>query len=356
MPPPLCRCRQISFSAGRTLFSHPRAFNLIKPLKIIINMANALENAKMKWKDASDYDQLPLHSSTLLGVESSGNIFVANPDSGVQTLSVVGGVIVTKTALGPSYKLVDSVAFMRVANDDSKDTTGGLGTVDVAIFEGHAEAELQPLYAGAGVGFNLAGGSASIFDFNLGAGLSTGVGLKDESIDLKLAGTGVTVGRKISISVFDNSFGIDLVRTAHATWAVGGQIFAAVAVVPGAMADGGSALLNEFKAMPTTFSSAGADLWTSVKQIPGAFAPIPGAFADAGKQLGGMVADGAVAVAGGVAGAATTVAGGVADGAVAVAGGVADAASAVADGVSDAAEAAKKTASKVLDKINPFNW
>lgn len=328
-------------------------------------MANALENAKMKWKDASDYDQLPLDSSTLLGVESSGNIFVANPDSGVQTLSVVGGVIVTKTALGPSYKLVDSVAFMRVANEGT--TLGGLDTVDVAIFEGHADAELQPLYAGAGVGFNLAGGSASIFDFNLGAGLSTGAGLKDESIELKLAGTGVTVGRKISISVFDNSFGIDLVRSAHAVWAVGKEIFAAVAIVPGAMADGGSALLNEFKAMPSAFASAGVDLWTSVKQIPGAFAQIPGAFAYAGKQLGGMIADGAVAVAGGVAGVATTVAGGVADGAVAVAGGVAgaattvaggvaDAATAVADVASDAADAAKKTAGKVLDTINPFNW
>ena len=328
-------------------------------------MANALENAKMKWKDASDYDQLSLDSSTLLGVESSGNIFVVNPDSGVQTLSAVGGVIVTKTALGPSYKLVDSVALMRVANEGT--TLGGLDTVDVAIFEGHAEAELQPLYAGAGVGFNLAGGSASIFDFNLGAGLSTGAGLKDESIELKLAGTGVTVGRKISISVFDNSFGIDFVRSAHAVWAVGKEIFAAVAVVPGAMADGGSALLNEFKAMPSTFASAGVDLWTGVKQIPGAFAQIPGAFAYAGKQLGGMIADGAVAVAGGVADAATTVAGGVADGAVAVAGGVAgaattvaggvaDAATAVADVASDAVDAAKKTAGKVLDTINPFNW
>lgn len=301
-----------------------------------------LNQATVKWKNGANYDQMEMDSSTLIGVQSDGNIFVVNPDSGVSTLSAVGGVIVTKTPLGPGYKLVDSVAFMRVSNGES---VNGLDTVDVAIFEGHAEAELQPLYAGAGVGFNLAGGSASIFDFNLGVGLSTGVGLKDESVELKVAGTGVTVGRKISISVLDNSFGIDLVRTAHAVWYTGKELGVAVAIVPGAMEDTGSSLLEEFKSMPGTFADAGVGIWSSVKQIPGAFAPIPGAFADAGKELGGMVADGATGAAKGIAGAATS-----------VASGTADVASGAYHAAKDGVEEVGKVAGKVASKLNPFNW
>lgn len=257
-------------------------------------MGNALENAKLKWKDASDYDKLSIDDSTLLGVESNGNIFVYNPDAGVTTMNIVGGVIVTKTPLGPSYRLVDSASFMHVTNPNS---TGGIDTVDVNIFEAHADAEMTPLYTGASVGFSLAGGEASIFDFNLGVGLSTGVGLKDESVELKVAGTGVTVGRKISISVFDVSFGIDLVRTTNAVWFVGKEIFAAVAIVPGALADGGHGLLDEIKRMPNAFSEGAKGAAQSAEKIPGAFAQIPGAFVDAGKQIGGLISDGASSVA-----------------------------------------------------------
>ena len=116
-------------------------------------MGNALENAKITWRDASNYDQLGMNDSTLLGVESSGNLFIYNPDSGVSTLNAVGGIIVTKTPLGPDYKAVDSISFMKVVNNHP---INGLDTVNVNIFEGYAEAELSPMYAGAGVGSNLA--------------------------------------------------------------------------------------------------------------------------------------------------------------------------------------------------------
>ena len=311
-------------------------------------MSTIIDNAKAKWKEGANYDDMSVDDTTMIGIEADGNIFVVGKDQGVSTASVVGGVIITKTDHGPEFKLTDSAAVMRVSSGGE---IGGIDTVDVAIFEAHADAELSVLYAGAGFGYTLAGGSASIFDFNLGVGLSTGAGLKDESVELKLAGTGVTIGRKISISVLDVSFGIDLVRTTHAVWFVGKELAVAVALVPGALEDGGSALLQELKDMPDTFGDAGSDLWTSVKQIPGAFAAIPGAFADAGSQLGGLAADGAKTVAGGVVDGAEAVV----DGAKTVAGGVSDGAKAVADGAEKAVDGAVDTAKSVFHSLNPFD-
>ena len=43
----------------------------------------------------------------------------------------------------------------------------------------------------------------------VGAGVSTGAGIKDDSLNLKLAGCGVKVGRKVGVSVFDNEIGVD---------------------------------------------------------------------------------------------------------------------------------------------------
>ncbi len=242
-------------------------------------MSDALENAKLKWKNAANYDQLSVGESTMVGVQSDGNMFVVNPDSGVSTASAVGGVIVTKTPLGPSYKVTDSVAVMRVSSGE----TDAIDAVDVAILEGHADAELQPLYAGAGVGVKLAGGSVSIFDFNLGAGLSTGIGIKDESINLKLAGTGVRVGKKVSISVFDNSFGIDFGRVGGALWSAKDGAYDAVKDVPGDLLDGAIDAGKEATKIPGAIADGAVDVGKEAAKIPGeAWKGVK----DIGKELG----------------------------------------------------------------------
>lgn len=70
----------------------------------------------------------------------------------------------------------------------------------------------MPIYAGVDAGVSIFKGSASLFDLNLGVGVDTGAGIKDGSLDLHLAGCGFQVGRKVSISVFGASFGVDLGR------------------------------------------------------------------------------------------------------------------------------------------------
>ena len=61
----------------------------------------------------------------------------------------------------------------------------------------------------AEAGVHLPKVEASAFDLNLGVGLDTGGGIKDDSLEVKALGCGVTVGRKVGISVFGASFGID---------------------------------------------------------------------------------------------------------------------------------------------------
>ena len=55
----------------------------------------------------------------------------------------------------------------------------------------------------------LAGGDVSGVSYHVGAGLSTGAGIKDDAVQVKLAGCGFSVGRKVGVSVFDNELAVD---------------------------------------------------------------------------------------------------------------------------------------------------
>jgi hypothetical protein len=67
-------------------------------------------------------------------------------------------------------------------------------------------------YMGLEANVSLIKAEASIFDLNLGVGVDTGAGFKDDSLDVKVAGCGFTIGRKVSISVFGAGFGVDFGR------------------------------------------------------------------------------------------------------------------------------------------------
>lgn len=84
--------------------------------------------------------------------------------------------------------------------------------VDRDILSAEAKTGFSRSYAGINTALNLTGGSVSIFDLQIGVGIDSGAGIKDDSITLKIAGTGIQVGRKISVSVLGSSFGADLGR------------------------------------------------------------------------------------------------------------------------------------------------
>lgn len=64
-------------------------------------------------------------------------------------------------------------------------------------------------YTGFEVGVSLFKGGAAGFEIDLGVGLDTGIGIKDDSFSVELEGCGFTIGRKIGISVFGASLSLD---------------------------------------------------------------------------------------------------------------------------------------------------
>ena len=69
-----------------------------------------------------------------------------------------------------------------------------------------------PVYAGVDAKVNLMDLQASVFDLNVGVGVQTDIGLNDYSVGGHLLGCGFTIGKKVSISAFGSSFGIDFGR------------------------------------------------------------------------------------------------------------------------------------------------
>ena len=55
-------------------------------------------------------------------------------------------------------------------------------------------------------------GKASIVDFTLGVGVSTGIGVRDQSFEARAAGTGITLGRKVQLHVLGSTIGVDFGR------------------------------------------------------------------------------------------------------------------------------------------------
>jgi len=108
---------------------------------------------------------------------------------------------VAKNSTGPRFEFFSAVHVSEEApNEDgfAPQTHAGVSAAD-----GLLEAQ---------VGLQLAEGHAGAVDFKTGIGITTGVGLKDDSLHLKALGCGVNIGRKVGISFLDNEIAIDLGR------------------------------------------------------------------------------------------------------------------------------------------------
>ena len=110
----------------------------------------------------------------------------------------------TKNMTGPHFELVSQLGLVGLHAGAKS-----IETVDFNMLSTSARAEISSTFVGAGCGIQLAEGSVSIFSLSLGLGLSTGGGIKDDSLTFKVLGTGLTVGRKLALSVHDVEFGVD---------------------------------------------------------------------------------------------------------------------------------------------------
>jgi len=88
---------------------------------------------------------------------------------------------------------------------------GGIQTVAFDVLVVNVKAQVG-YYNGVDLGINLISAKASVFDISLGVGLSTGFGIMSNSIDFKIAGTGLIIGQRIGFSAFGSEFAIDFGR------------------------------------------------------------------------------------------------------------------------------------------------
>ena len=124
-----------------------------------------------------------------------------------ETGYIESAIKLTKNYLGPKYEYLVGAGLMKINSGET-----ALETVDFSVFGATASVHHSSTSAGYDAKLVLAGGSVSIFDLTLGLGVSSEAGIVDDSVTLRLAGTGVQVGRKLGICVFDNCFGVDFGR------------------------------------------------------------------------------------------------------------------------------------------------
>lgn len=157
---------------------------------------------------AADYENMPYCSSVVL-------ILVSQSWQKLETYESFYGEMLcklTKNYFGPSFAFTAMAGAFRV--NTGPGATKPIEQVDAQFFSGSAGVEVSNTYAGANAKATLSGGNVSVFDYHLGAGVSTGAGIKDDSVSVKVAGCGVQVGRKVGISAFDNEVAVDLGKCA----------------------------------------------------------------------------------------------------------------------------------------------
>ncbi len=153
---------------------------------------------------AADYDKMPLFTSKILARAGDEWVSCETYDGAyVDTVCKL-----TKNLTGPAFKVTAGVGAFRVRTGPG--AKKAMEQVDAHFFSADAGYSYSSFHIEGNAGLTLADCHASIFDLHLGLGVSTGAGIKDDSLSVKVAGVGFQVGRKIGISVLDNSFGVDL--------------------------------------------------------------------------------------------------------------------------------------------------
>lgn len=153
-----------------------------------------------------DYENMSVGDSVVVYKPMDSSVWEQmDPKLEIRTLGVVTKVTVTKNLTGPSFDTTARAAVFQFNNNSDISN----GSVDMSILSTKAGMTSNQTYAGFDASANLMEATAGPIDAKLGVGVSTGIGLKDDSLGVKVGGTGFTVGRKMGISVMDNEFSVD---------------------------------------------------------------------------------------------------------------------------------------------------
>ena len=150
-------------------------------------------------KNASNYDDLCYTcSKTLVGVDGNLEKYETYTTGYIETV-----IKVTKNYLGPKIQYLVESGLFKIHSGEK------IEEVDFTLFGAEASGHFSATGAGYGAVVKLAGGSVSIFDLQIALGVSSEIGIVDDSLSAKVLGTGVKIGRQIQICAFDICFGVD---------------------------------------------------------------------------------------------------------------------------------------------------
>ena len=114
----------------------------------------------------------------------------------------------TKNATGPAFAVAVMTGMFHLQTGPEAKTP--LEQIDAQFFGASVGTSVSNTHFEGNARLTVAGGEVSVFNYHLGMGVSTGGGIKDDSLSMKVAGCGVQFGRKIGFSVFDNEVGVDV--------------------------------------------------------------------------------------------------------------------------------------------------
>ena len=153
-----------------------------------------------------DYEHMPLFSSRYAIRLSSGTWVPLERDEDMHRSVYCK---LTKNLSGPHFEFVIAAGIMHLLTSRAAGPRA-IEQVDVGIGEARVGILHEDNYLGAQAKICVAGGTASALEVNVGLGISTGAGVKDDSLSVKLCGTGFTLGRKVGFSLLDNEVALDL--------------------------------------------------------------------------------------------------------------------------------------------------
>eukprot|EP00092_Neocalanus_flemingeri_P024879 GFUD01026978.1.p1 GENE.GFUD01026978.1~~GFUD01026978.1.p1 ORF type:complete len:662 (+),score=98.61 GFUD01026978.1:102-2087(+) len=150
------------------------------------------------------YDKMCITCSVIL-YKVDGNLMIQDTYTAGYVESIIK---VTKNLLGPQFTYIAGFGIMKI-NLAGKT---GFESLDWTLLGVEESAHASEVAVGVDAKVVLTGGSVSIFDLQIALGLSTEIGIVDDSVTVKYAGTGIKLGRKLGVCVWDSCLGIDFGR------------------------------------------------------------------------------------------------------------------------------------------------
>jgi len=120
----------------------------------------------------------------------------------------------SESSLTPYLFVLSTEAGVGVIQYISDKKGSPLEEIEFEAFAAHVGASIGTAGMGYELEANIISGEVSFIDFSLGVGLSSNVGIKDDSLNVQALGLGFTVGKKIGVSIFDNEIAIDFGKIA----------------------------------------------------------------------------------------------------------------------------------------------